>query len=184
MKLHQTLFGLCSFASMLLIATQAYSGPGDGGGQSLDPPDFDRKSYRATGCHSQPSETVVYNLYGFSGICNPSSSTSDLEVFCPIVRDNAVDEEGAVIVVNVAVNAFTPVECTARSWGSSFTLVDEVTAPSPGPAFQSILLLLEESDPGGSYSLSCILPPDGSCILSYDVYEWERSLDNMTDYNR
>ncbi len=183
MKLYKSFFVIGAAASIMLIASQASSGPG-GPDQPLPPPDFDAKSYRATGCQARPLDAVTYE---FGGICNPSGSTTEVEVVCPIVRDNVEDVDGALITVDVGITSL-PVECTAYSWrgpgGLVFQAIDEVTVSSSCCGFMSIFLQLEESVSGGSYSLSCKLPPDMSCILGYRVMEWEGSQDNMTDYNR
>ena len=166
----------------MLMATQVYSDPGGGG--PIKDPYGDFKSYRATGCQARPLDAVTYE---FGGICNPSGSTTEVEVVCPIVRDNVEDLDGALITVDVGVTSL-PVECTAYSWrgpgGLVFQAIDEVTVSSSCCGFMSIFLQLEESVSGGSYSLSCKLPPDMSCILGYRVMEWEGSQGNMTDYNR
>jgi hypothetical protein len=146
---------------------------------------YDVKSYRASACQARYPDAVVYD---FGGICNPSESAMDVEIVCPIVRDNVQNGDGALIVVDVGVSG-APVLCTASSWngpgGLVWEPVDEISADT-GPAlgFTSISLQLVESAPQGSYSLSCVLPPDLSCILSYRVWEWQGSEDNMTDYNR
>jgi hypothetical protein len=87
-----------------------------------------------------------------------------------------------MIWVNLAVGS-VDVECTATAWSSLYMVIDEVTGSASGAGFPELFLWLQASDPGGSYSLSCTLPPD-SIIFSYEVRESEGSLDNMTDYDR
>jgi hypothetical protein len=178
MKLSQSLLvGLASVS--ILGATAALAA------RPKPPADYDMKSYRATACQARNPDAVVYDL---GGICNPSESTTAVEIVCPIVRDNVLNGDGALIVVDAGVSG-DPVECTASSWngpgGLVWEPVDEVTGDTGAAGgFTSIVLQLEESAPQGSYSLSCVLPPDMSCILSYRVWERQGSDDNMTDYNR
>jgi hypothetical protein len=158
------------------------------------PAEYDEKSYRATGCQVHPSDANAVT-YQIGGICNNPDlypPASEVEVVCPVVRDNVLDSDGVLIFVDVGVTS-SPIECTAYSWkgpGSLVgTTVDEDTNSAGSFGFSSIFLWLEESEENGSYSLKCILPApvseaDTACVLSYRVREWEGSADNMTDYDR
>ncbi|MDJ0807348.1 MAG: hypothetical protein QNJ78_10990 [Gammaproteobacteria bacterium] len=180
MKLEQRPLRIFTAASLVLFAAEVLSSPDEGGGGPPRDPEFDAKTYRATGCQARPIDLVIYEN---GGICNPENSPSEVEVTCPIVRDNTENEDGANIVVNVGVSD-SPIECTAYSWGTHWSETEKVSDATSGWGFISIFLQLTESTPGGSYSLSCILPPDMSCVYGYKVWEWEGSDDNMTDNNR
>ncbi len=145
------------------------------------PPQFDSKGYPGTTC--QPS-TLGLATYSQGRICNPAGSTEDLNVFCPIVRDDMEGGDGTVIFVDIA-QYVRVVECTASSLGRWYDVVYEETRSVIQPAGEATITLnLEETVNPGYYSLSCILPED-SCIFGYFVLEFENyDYGEMTDYNR
>jgi hypothetical protein len=177
MKLPHSPLGFLCAVSLLMMGNLAYSvgGPPE---PPLDPPLFDYKHYRANACQARPLDLVTYE---WGGICNFSDSASEIELNCPIVRDNVLNVDWVVIAMDVGVTSL-PVECTATSW-NGFQVTDEVTAVAPCCGFVNMVLELQESTAGGYYSLSCTVPSD-ACVLGYKVMEWQGSWDNMTDYNR
>ena len=143
------------------------------------PPDVDAKTYRATACQARPADV---GRYEHGAIFNPSDSATDVEVVCPLVRDNVENRDGVEIWINLAVG-LEDVECEAASWSSHYQELDRASDSVSGVGFPTMYLRLETSDSGGSYSLTCTLPPD-SMISSYEVQEPQGSTGNMTDYDR
>jgi hypothetical protein len=160
MKLEKLAFTLSAITPLVLIGAQATAAGGP-----PTPPD-DVKTYRATACQARPADVWRYE---YGGIYNPADSPTEVEVVCPIVRDNVENDSGASIVVYLGVGV-EPVECTFTAWSTSWELIDEVTGSATGVGFPPLYLWLQSSDPDGSYSLSCTLPPD-SMIFSYEVQE-------------
>lgn len=143
------------------------------------PPDYDVKSYPGSGCRqiSGPEFAFGWNCNG-GGIGDPN-----IAVTCPIVRDDVMGDDGTyAFEVDVYQGAGGQAFCTAVSW-DGVEPVDFVSDSNSVDIEATLDVDLEESVPGGYYTLECILEP-GACIHSYRVYEAQSSYSEMTDYDR
>lgn len=179
MKFIKAFFVTSALAMVMIMATQALAKKPE---EIVvpPPPGYDIKSYPATACQPSPMGVATFQQ---GHICNPDNSTVELNLNCPIVRDDVVEGDDTLILVNVA-QYLWPVECTAYSLDQGYGVIDEVNASQIVYGETTLLLTLEETESDGYYSLSCMLPED-SCFFGYRVYEWEDGDYEMTtDYNR
>jgi hypothetical protein len=143
------------------------------------PPDYDVKSYPGSGCRQiAPSELA------FGWNCNTGSiGDPSITVTCPIVRDDVMGEDGTYdLQVDVYQGAGGLAGCVAVSWDRN-NVIESVSDSNTDYGETTLFVDLNESVPGGYYTLECSLAPQ-ACIRSYRVYEAQGDYSKMTDYER
>jgi hypothetical protein len=110
--------------------------------------------------------------YGFGTILNGFGAPGDVNVVCPVVRDNTSNLNGtADFTVRVVSNGADFVLCSSYSVDEDGTLIDTVTASTNSNVPVTLNIDLAISANKGAYSMRCVLPPD-SMIINYRLKEF------------
>ncbi len=153
-----------SFAALAI--TTAFVG---GNGNALAE---DAKVFPGSNCHPQSHSSATLAA-GINGVFYNNSSTRNVIVNCPLVRDTVTNTDGAYLRVIVRKFGLSQVQGFRCTLMSSSQLGSTLAATSKGTVEQGVRALdlgVNRRGRFGSYQATCTVPPRGR-IYSYKLSE-------------